>query len=153
MEFFLFHCFYGIMQFIIILDLLLSLITVTDTREQIAHFLSGLSCEHGMEQQDGYCKNRASCCRDDIFPYIIQSVMQFRYRLIKSILAVCRAEILYAGLLLQFTENGILLIILQQLQKTILPVRKERDVKVDCIRIICLQFFKGTALFCVWTSV
>ena len=33
MEFFLLHCFYGITQFIIILDLLLSLITVTDTRE------------------------------------------------------------------------------------------------------------------------
>ena len=103
------------MQFIIILDLLLSLITVTDTREQVAHFLPGLSCEHRMEQQDGYCKNRASCCRDDIFPYIVQPVMQFRYRLIKSILAVCRAECLYAGLFLQPAEKGILLAVLQQL--------------------------------------
>ena len=153
MEFLLPHGFYGIMQFIIILDLLLSLITVTDTREHAAHLLPGLSCEHGMEQQDGYCENRAPCCRDDIFPDVIQPVMQLCYRLIKSILAVCRAEILYAGLLLQLTEKGILLIILQQMQKTILPVRKEREVKVDCIRIICLQFFKGAALFCVWASV
>ena len=79
--------------------------------------------------------------------------MQLRYRLIKSILAVCRAECLYARLLLQLAEKGILLAVLQQLQKTIFPVRKERDVKVDCIRIICLQFFKVAALFCVWASV
>ena len=68
-----------------------------------------------MEQQDGYCENRASCCRNDILTYVVQPVMQLCYRLIKSVLAVCRAETLYAGLLLQLTEKGILLIILQQL--------------------------------------